>query len=71
MNLCITCGTTLEDEENGICVNGHDDWLEPRDFETKDKLDKVGSYESSQNAKRRARSKFKCNDERLKKALAV
>lgn len=26
--VCATCGTTDEDNENGFCKNGHDDWLE-------------------------------------------
>lgn len=30
--ICATCGTTDSNQENGFCINGHDDWLERRDF---------------------------------------
>jgi len=29
--ICITCGTTKENKNNGHCINGHDNWLEEID----------------------------------------
>jgi hypothetical protein len=29
--ICITCGSTNEDEKTAFCENNHDDWLELRD----------------------------------------
>jgi hypothetical protein len=26
-HICCTCGTRLENEENGYCAYGHDDWI--------------------------------------------
>jgi hypothetical protein len=28
--ICLSCGSTKEDE-NGFCINNHDNWLEPKD----------------------------------------
>lgn len=30
--ICCTCGTNESNPDNGYCKNGHDDWLEERDF---------------------------------------
>ena len=29
--ICITCGTSKTNGENGYCKNGHDNWLEEDD----------------------------------------
>jgi hypothetical protein len=31
--ICGTCGTKETDQDNGYCINGHDNWVELRDFE--------------------------------------
>ena len=30
-SICITCGTTKQDDNTGSCINGHDNWLEVMD----------------------------------------
>lgn len=29
--LCLDCGTTKENNKNGLCINNHDNWLELED----------------------------------------
>lgn len=29
--ICLDCGTSSENPENGFCINGHDNWLEAED----------------------------------------
>lgn len=29
--ICLVCGTAKEDKKSGLCINGHDDWLENQD----------------------------------------
>ena len=29
--ICLDCGTTKENPQNGFCIHGHDNWLESGD----------------------------------------
>jgi len=46
--ICGTCGTVLPDdlfgaEAKGFCINGHDNWVELRDFDDPDLAQHIGN----------------------------
>lgn len=56
-HICLTCGTKQQDN-NGLCINGHDDWLEEYDYEPELEYD-------SKDIRIRARKKFNMTDEEI------
>ncbi|MGL4582317.1 MAG: hypothetical protein ACRCVU_04985 [Flavobacterium sp.] len=49
--LCASCGTTLQDQSNGYCKNGHDDWYEGVNEVYRPTIDKVRELADSKGYK--------------------
>lgn len=39
--VCCTCLSTSSDNVTSYCINGHDDWLEERDFQAMPYIDRT------------------------------